>query len=121
MKLRIWRNSLRLRLSQSEVARLASGGRVEESLEIGNGAPLRYAVGAAGNGDAITARFEDGLLQVFVPAAQARAWADSEDVGVYAESPRHIAIEKDFRCVDAPETENAPDAYPNPSPSCSEK
>jgi hypothetical protein len=121
MKLRIWRNSLRLRLSQSEVALLAEGGRIEESLDMQTSGSLRYAVAATAGSDGISARFDNGFLQVFLPAGKARAWASSEDVGVYVESPLRIAIEKDFRCLSAQETENAPDAYPNPSPSCSEK
>lgn len=120
MKLRIWHNSLRLRLSQSEVARLAAGGHIEESLDVPNASPLRYAIAATADSGGIWARFENGLLQVAMPAEQARSWAQSDDVGVYTDSPLRIAIEKDFRCLSAPESENAPDAYPNPSPSCSE-
>lgn len=120
MKLRIWRNSIRLRLSQSEVAHLASGERIEESLHIGDGEPFCYSIEASADSAAIGARFSGGSLQVLVPAEQARAWQVSEDVGLYTESPLRIAIEKDFRCLSAPEGENAPDAYPNPSLSCSE-
>ncbi|MGH7246465.1 MAG: DUF7009 family protein [Pseudomonadota bacterium] len=118
MKLRIWRNSLRLRLSQSEVAQLASGGRVEEAIEFSGGWRLRYAVDAADGARAIGARFEDGLIEVFVLRASARSWAESNDVGLYDDAQLQIAVEKDFRCVTASESENDPDAYPNPAKSC---
>ncbi|MEO7142243.1 MAG: hypothetical protein ABI165_01940 [Bryobacteraceae bacterium] len=117
MKLRIWRNALRLRLSQSEVASLAAGSRIDESIEFPSGGALRYSILPMEQG-ALTTRYSSDRIEVFVPRESARAWADSNDVGLYADGALQIAVEKDFRCVAGPASENASDAYPNPSKSC---
>ena len=44
MKLRLHAGSLRLRLSQSEVARLGETGKVEDSIEFSSGSELLYAI-----------------------------------------------------------------------------
>jgi len=117
MKLRIWRNSLRLRLSQSEVAQLAAGSRLEESLDIPGNSSLRYAVEPAEE-SAMGARFAGNLLQIFVPGEMARTWAASQDVGLYTEYPTKIAVEKDFRCLTGREAEAEADTFPNPAQTC---
>lgn len=114
--MRIWGNSLRLRLSQSEVARVASGGKLEERIEFGAGEILGYVVECVPGATALSARFSGQRIVVTVPASAAQAWAASGDVGLYAGAPLKIAVEKDFRCTT--EAENPPDAYPNPLKAC---
>jgi hypothetical protein len=116
MKLRIWGNSLRLRLSQSEVARVAAGQRVEERIEFSADAALVYSLEAADSVASVSAGYSEQRIAVIVPAADARVWADSGDVGLYSDSPLKIAVEKDFRCTT--EADNPPDAYPNPVKAC---
>ena len=119
MKLRIYGNSIRLRLNQSEVRDLAAGQPVEERTELAP-EPLVYRIESFDAGDAIGASLARGELRVVVPRAQARRWADGDDVAMTAEVPStrggervRLLIEKDFRCLHGPAQEQA-DCYPNP-------
>jgi len=114
MKLRFHNQSLRLRLSQSEVARLVETGAVRETLPFPGGQTLEYSL-ETGPVSAIAASFEDGRITVKLPATEARGWAESDRVGIEtADGPLRLYIEKDFQCLHGPEKDNA-DAFPNPS------
>jgi hypothetical protein len=114
MKLRIQGNSLRLRLTRSEVARLQESGAVEETAHFGVGRSLTYRIEKRADGG-ISAGLTDGKITVHVPAATVEAWATSDEVGITArDGVMSIAIEKDFRCLTRP-NEDEPDAYPHPS------
>lgn len=116
MKLRIKGNSLRLRLTRPEVARLGAGDPVEESTEFSPDQILRYKIQPDESRDALTASFESGLALVVVPASQLRQWATSDDVGIYgAAGALRIEVEKDFRCLTRPEERFNPDVYPHPA------
>lgn len=108
MKLRVHDNSLRLRLSQSDVAQLRETGHVEEKLAL-PGRALIYSVAAAPVSE-IEASFEGDRVAVTVPTALARKWIDSDQVGI--EGPQ-VLIEKDFQCLHRASSEDA-DGFPNP-------
>jgi hypothetical protein len=119
MKLRIRANTIRFRLSQTEVARLASGGRVEQVTQFPASASLISSVETSPGISAPTAGFEGNRLRLVLPVEQTKLWADSDQVGIAAaqdlENGRllELLIEKDFECLashDAPDI----DAYPNP-------
>ncbi len=124
MKLRIFGNSLRLRLSQSEVASLHQTGKVEDHISFGKsaGQSLTYTLESSGASQ-ITATFEAGRIAVAVPEALARQWALSEEVSLKAEQPTNIGetlkilIEKDFKCL-TPREEDESDNFPNPNKTC---
>jgi hypothetical protein len=127
VKLRVRADSIRLRLGQSEVQRLADEGRVEERTHFTPGAPaLVYALRTDASSDtgSISAAFDGGALVVTVPRAVALRWASTEQVGLEASQPAgngetlRILIEKDFECVDAPTDESQADAFPNPRTKC---
>ncbi len=87
MKLRIRGNSLRLRLTKSEVAEIGAGGAVEETVEFG-GEPAQhfiYALVPADNVETPTAVFDGGRITVFVPKRQAGDWARTNQIGIEAE------------------------------------
>ncbi|HLW76617.1 MAG TPA: hypothetical protein VKS01_06515, partial [Bryobacteraceae bacterium] len=94
MKLRLNGNSLRLRLSQADVARLADRGRVEETVEFA-GLPLIYSIESVGT-SALAATFESNCIRVTIPAADASRWIASDQTGIENRntSPR-ILVEKD--------------------------
>ncbi len=122
MKLRIKGDSLRLRLSRSEVARLAEHGSVTETTHFAPGNTLGYAI-EVGDGQAgLTARFENGGIAITAPAALVKTWAADDEVGLYGEAQTSsgsliIAVEKDFACLDRDDAENA-DTFPNPKGKC---
>ncbi len=115
MKLRVKGNSVRLRLTRSEVARLGAGGLIEESAEFGPGQILRYGIQPGGEPDGIRTSFQSGAALVVVSSNRLLQWASSAEVGIYGESGAlEIAIEKDFRCLTRPEERFDPDVYPHP-------
>lgn len=119
MKLRIQGNSLRLRLSQSEVAQFSKTGFVEDSIQFAPGASLSYTIETASGLPAPLATFQDHWVRVQVPTAAAQDWYTSDRVAISADQPideektLSVLIEKDFQCLHAGD-ERDPDAYPNP-------
>ncbi|MDP8982324.1 MAG: hypothetical protein M3O35_17235 [Acidobacteriota bacterium] len=94
MKLRIQSDSVRLRLSQTEVARFAETGRIEETLNI---APVfRYALET---GDTLSVSYLNNTLLIIVPAAESQTWATTDQVGITGGTTVKILVEKDFPCL----------------------
>lgn len=113
MKLRLQGNSLRLRLTRSEVLRLDDHGTVEEAASFRSGGSLTYRIQSRTGTEPLHADFTGGAITVLIPAETVRAWAAGDEVGLYAQDgDLRIAIEKDFRCLTRAEEE--PDAYPHP-------
>lgn len=123
MKLRIRGDTLRLRLAQAEVNALRSEGRVEDAIHFGPDAALRYAVLADADADRLTAAWRGGEVVVRIPAAQARAWADGDAVGMSTDQDigdgrvLSVLVEKDFKCL-VPRDGTDDDGFPNPAASC---
>ena len=125
MKLRVRADSIRLRLGQAEVRRLADEGIVEEQTHFAPGAsPFVCALHARDDAAGIGASFDRSRLVVTVPRPLARQWAATDQVGLEASQPAgdgrtlRILIEKDFECLDGPPGENQADAFPNPKSKC---
>ena len=115
MKLRWQGNSVRLRLTRSEVERLREIGLVEESVDFGAGEVLAYRLQSRLEQGPVKAAFGQGIMTVSVSKDTAQAWAGSDEVGLYAQSgPLAISIEKDFRCLTRRLDEQEPNAYPHP-------
>lgn len=121
MKLRIQGDSLRLRIAPSEMARLLKHGRVEDTIHFAPqpGAALTYALEHAANASTLAVRYETGRVTVVLASAEARAWAEGDEVGVYGTvdagpTRLQIAVEKDWACLDKSAAENH-DTFPNPN------
>lgn len=121
MKLRIHKNSLRLRLGPSEIARLLASGRIEETIRFAPGdfAQLTYALELApADAEDLSVRYVLSEIAVIVPQAQAQQWADGNAVGIsgkisVGEDTLELLVEKDFACVDRKPELNE-DTFPNP-------
>src|ERR1035437_2526589 len=114
MKLRLQGNSLRLRLTRSEVVRLDGHGTVEEASLFGSGGSLIYRIQSRTGTEPLHAEFSGGGIYVLLPTRTGRVWASGNEVGLYAQDGAlRIAIEKDFRCLTRAGEE--PDAYPHPA------
>ena len=103
MKLRIRGNSIRLRLTKTEIVQFADTGRVEEIVEFGfSQTALSYHLYTTTDAEVIRAKFEDNCLYVSVPKRDAENWINSEKVGIEAGQPLgdnrylRILLEKDF-------------------------
>ncbi|MGA2212304.1 MAG: hypothetical protein ABSH31_03425 [Bryobacteraceae bacterium] len=119
MKLRIHGNSLRLRLTQSEVAQFSKTGFVEDSVQFAPGVSFAYTLESSSSIRASQVSFQNGWLKFQVPAAVGVEWFTTDRVGISGDQPlesgQHLSIliEKDFQCLHG-DVERDPDAYPNP-------
>jgi hypothetical protein len=112
MKLRLHAGSLRLRLSQSDIARLHDTGKVEETIAFAPGKQLYYTLetGSAETG----ATLDDSRIVVSLPTAIAMQWIESDQTGIEASTGTlKLLIEKDFQCLHR-EPEPGEDSFPNP-------
>jgi len=115
MKLRLQGNSVRIRLTRSEVERLRDTGLVEESVDFGGDEVFAYRLQSRMESGPARAEFRQGVVTVSVSTEAAQAWAGSDEVGIYAQSGAlAISIEKDFRCLTRPLDAQGRDAYPHP-------
>lgn len=113
MKLRMHSNSVRLRLSQSEVAALGESGRVEESVAFAPGRALRYSLECAEIA-APEAMLESNAIRVKLPRRDVKQWVESDQTGIEAtQGALRLLIEKDFKCLHRDSPEDS-DSYPNP-------
>jgi hypothetical protein len=122
MKLRIKGNSLRLRITPSEVRRLPRDGVIREHLQLTADPKdrLTYAITSSQSGATTIVTYYPGNITVNVPVAQLTYWASGDEVGVYADvtlgdgQTLSVTIEKDFACLDRSDADNE-DTFPNPN------
>ena len=109
MKLRIEDDTLRLRLSESEVRDFAQKGRVAAVIRFGTGPQqqMTYALERTSEASAaatVQVRFDATGLTVLVPNAVATTWANTEQNGFsenlsLAEAQHlRVLVEKDLDC-----------------------
>ena len=115
MKLRIQGNSLRLRLTQKEVAQLRNRNRVESLIEFAPGRTLVYLLKGSSHVTAVSANFDGHAIRVMVPMQVLTEWIESDQVSIEVRSQAgmQLLIEKDFQCLHK-SAEQEPDAYPHP-------
>jgi hypothetical protein len=122
MKLRIKDNSLRLRVSRSDLARLIQHGRVESTIYFTGIAEDKwtYAIETRSDIDSANLRYQPNQVTVLVPSFEATTWAGSDRVGIYGScrlgpgQSLEILVEKDFACLDLSDAENE-DTFANPA------
>ena len=115
MKLRIQGHSLRLRLTQKDVAHLSGHGRVESRIEFAPGQELVYLLEGSFHAKSVDAAFDGQAIRVTVPAHMVKEWTESDQVSIEAPSSAglHLLIEKDFQCLHS-RGEQDHDAYSHP-------
>ena len=114
MKLRIRGNTVRARLSQSEVAAFAENGFIEEITDFGNGQILVCALTSV---DAIEPRasFVNGTIEISIPTETVETWAATDQVEIAGETETiKLLIEKDFKCLTPREGDEDHDTFPHP-------
>ncbi|KAA5543332.1 DUF7009 family protein [Adhaeribacter rhizoryzae] len=107
MKLRIQGNSLRVRVSETEVAKFREIGHLEESVVFGptQKETLNYLLIKSYENTEVTASFSENNITISVPAAIAKDWANSEHNGFEVKLPNgtdkglKILVEKDLDCI----------------------
>jgi hypothetical protein len=112
MKIRIKGNSLRYRLTRSEVERFAQDGYLEDTTDFG-AARLTYSLQKMISGS-LCAGFENNNITLYMPGWMLDEWTTTERVGFNNnEDGLSLLIEKDFMCLDNV-AEDQSDNYPNP-------
>jgi len=122
MKLRIKANSLRLRLTRSELMKLIDTGHIEETIYFSSDEQSRLTYALQHEPDLISAtlRYQPREVVVVLPTEQATTWAKSIEVGIYATvdlgsfGALDLIVEKDFACLDLSDAANL-DTFPNPN------
>ncbi len=121
MKIRIKGNTVRLRLTQSEVKDFGEKGMVEEHTQFGltPESTLSYSLVKA-DCKGLEARFNNNRLEICVPQNLATVWVNTSLVGIdnHTKSPDdstlQILIEKDFACLKERVGEDESDMFPHP-------
>lgn len=122
MKLRLKGNSLRIRLTRSEVRKLADTSYLQEQTIFPNNT-FTYALQTDANATALFATFDENKMTMHVPATFAKDWPRNDVVGTDATMPffedgsLYLLLEKDFVCLDET-TEDQSDNYENPNKTC---
>jgi hypothetical protein len=122
MKLRIKGNSMRFRVSRSEVARLLAADPLVETIHFAPqaGARFTYALQREPLVRCPTVRYTENKVVVLLPADHADLWGGTDQVGIAEKislgelGALELLIEKDFACLDRSDEDNQ-DTFANPS------
>ena len=116
MKLRLLGDSIRLRLTRGEVARIGNGETVVETTHFGDGAEFEFALGE-GPVDGVEARFDGGRMTVIANPDLLKSWASTDRVALAekdsAATPQ-ILVEKDFNCLVPRDGNDDADTFAHP-------
>ena len=122
MKLRIKGNSLRIRLTRTEVEKFVNTGYLEEQTSFLENKFI-YALQSRNDINEMAASFGQNKISIFVPANLLVDWPQNDVIGFNSNMPLtttdslYILIEKDFICLDET-TEDQSDNYENPNKTC---
>ncbi|WP_343524585.1 hypothetical protein [Pedobacter sp.] len=112
MKIRIKGNSLRYRLTKSEVEKLGADGFLSESSHFLSNT-LEYAITTTADGN-LRADFMDNRMVLYMPEKMVQELVHTDRVGFSGLAGSvSLLVEKDFTCLDNVE-EDQSDNYPNP-------
>jgi hypothetical protein len=118
MKLRIKGNSLRFRLTKSEVDYFGKAGLLEEKTEFDKSA-FTYALQVTDKGNRLSVIFNNNKITLLIPSQLAKEWTETNLVGYENEietcngKKLFLLLEKDFKCHDN-KTEDQSDHFENP-------
>jgi hypothetical protein len=114
MKIRIKSNSLRYRLTRSDVEHFAGSGYLADKVNFG-GNLLTYSLQLTDDAQ-LSASFRDNTITLFMPQSMISELINTDRTGFEnnpAPAGLHLLVEKDFTCLDNV-SEDQSDNYPNP-------
>ena len=122
MKLRIKGDSLRLRISRSEVERLLAGDCLEDTIHFAPepNAMFTYALREEPSVTRPTVQYAGNKVTILIPPEQANGWGVTDQVGIAEDislgdiGTLALLIEKDFACLDRSDEDNR-DTFSNPN------
>lgn len=115
MKLRIYENKIRLRLSRPEVEQFSQGASCTDMLVFPNGNTFTYKL-AEGTDNLVS--YDHDVMTIVLCEEEVETWANTDQVGIKAvvsskSGKIDVLVEKDFQCS-TNETEDQSDLFPNP-------
>jgi len=118
MKIRIKGDSIRFRLTQTEVQTLSEDGKIDDSTNFGD-VQFSYGVTLNNTIDNLQVSFNNNSIVIEIPEAIGKSWY-SNDIITFEHTVKttkgnnlYLLIEKDFTCLDNT-IEDQSDNYPNP-------
>ena len=112
MKIRIKGNSLRYRLTKSDMYRLSQEGYLEDKTDFA-GRQLIYVIQKS-LGEELSAFFNENVICLQIPGQMIDELESTDRTGFEGkEGNLHLLVEKDFTCLDNV-GEDQIDNYPNP-------
>ena len=123
MKIRIKGNSIRYRLTKTEIDNFGKSGWLEENTEFVNGLSFQYRLERKAGIENLEASFSGNRICIFVPEKIALEWTTTDIVGfdhkmdIGDGKELFLLIEKDFVCLDHT-FEDQSDNYENPNKVC---
>jgi len=118
MKIRIKGNSVRFRLTKTEVAIFCKEGQYIETTQF-NKKKLSYALKVKSGITSLEADFVGDVITIYMPENLRESWATdavighSNEVDSNDKNALSLLVEKDFTCLDNT-IEDQSDNYPNP-------
>ena len=120
MKLRVRDNSIRLRLTQTEVELARTDGLVRGTVPLAGNSNFEYVLESSPATVKPEAHMSNNVLTVRIPETEILSWSDSDEVSISATqlldggNELSILIEKDFACLAPREGEDESDMYAHP-------
>ena len=123
MKIRIKGNSIRYRLTKTDIKNFGTIGFIEEKTEFLNGSSFYYRLEKKLGIKNLEASFSNNRINIFVPESITNEWTTTDVIGfdnkmnIGNGKELFLLIEKDFACLDHT-TEDQSDNYTNPNKVC---
>jgi hypothetical protein len=123
MKIRIKGNSVRIRISKSELNEFAQSGVLQEETDFGL-QKFSYKLIARDQESPLDANYTGKAIEIYVNQHEAQNWANTELVGIKHYKPLandnslFLLLEKDFKCIDNEAMEDQSDNFDNPLHTC---
>ncbi|KIA88043.1 DUF7009 family protein [Kaistella jeonii] len=123
MKIRIKGNSIRLRLTKTDVQNIKKNGIVEEQTILGAEEIFKYSLVVDEKVSAISAEFQASKITVFLSKKEADILTETDEITVEGsqnngeEKGLFLLVEKDLQCLDTT-YEDQTDMYENTKTHC---
>ena len=120
MKLRVLDNSIRLRLTRTEVDLITSEGLVKGHVAFAGINTFDYVLESSPATVKPEAHISNNVLTVRIPQEEIHNWANSEQVSILSEQilgdggVLKLRVEKDFACLAPREGEDESDMFAHP-------
>lgn len=119
MKIRIKGNSIRLRLTKTDVQSLKDNGLVEDKTIVNAQEIFSYALMTNHEIDKIAASFQNNKITVYLSKEEAKTLTETDEITVQGsqENGLFLLVEKDLQCLDTT-SEDQSDMYQNTKTKC---